>query len=96
MPEVKRTEHKLEGAWSEARDVDPIFVDELELQGLGDRTYITFGQLRLPTVQAGTQPGAQVEIRPVVRLVVTTATLEKMLVALKAAMDRVQPSGAER
>lgn len=93
IAEVQRTEVKLTGKWSDAKDVEPVFVDEMQIQGLDDRVYITFGQVRLPTVEAGQQSPAEVEIRPVVRLVLTPATLEKLLKSLSRVIEKSQVSG---
>ena len=84
----QRGEIKLGGAWSDASQIEQVFVDELQIQDIGDRCYITFGQVRLPDVEASKQSGAKVEIRPVVRLIVTKAALTKMLNALNAMPSR--------
>lgn len=79
---------QLRGEWSDPRALDPIFVDELQFQEVGDRCYVTFGQVRLPSMAPGEPPALDAEIRAVVRLVMTTTTLERMLFALNEAKRR--------
>ena len=86
--ETKQGQIQVKGVWGDARSIDPIFVDELQVQDAGDRCYITFGQVRLPAVNPN-EPLQDAEIRPVVRLVVTQKTLAKML----AVLTRATPGG---
>lgn len=76
---------QVKGQWSDARVVDPIFVDEMQIQDLGDRCYITFGQIRLPSIEQVTESNTAAEIRPVVRIIATRATIAKMLAVLSEA-----------
>jgi hypothetical protein len=80
---AKQKTMEFKAAWADAINVEPIFVDELTVLDAGDRAYVTFGQLRLPALDAG-----QAEIRPMVRVVMTKKTLEKMFAVInRAASD---------
>lgn len=69
---------KFEIRWGSDHDVGQDYVDEMLIQVVNERAYLTFGQIRLPLA---TEPSetAQVEIRPVTRLIVSVATLKRML-----------------
>ena len=73
--------------WADALAVDPVFVDELYLQMVNDRYYLTFGQLRLPLVDPSDSSEPIVaQLQPVVRLIVAKGTLKRFAAALSGAI----------
>lgn len=65
-------------SWSSDQDVGQVYVDEMLIQIVNERAYVTFGQIRMPLATKPSET-ARVEIRPVARLIVSVETLKKML-----------------
>ena len=61
--------------WS-AADVPVVFGDNLHWRTLGDRCYLTFGQLQLPMREGPLPPGTEIAIQPVARIVATPETVK--------------------
>lgn len=83
-----RTEVKIEGSWGDPKGLDVVFVDEMQYQEVEERCYITFGQVRLPSMAPRDLGSATAEIRPVVRVVMTKKTMLRMLAALSRGQAR--------
>ena len=62
--------------WSEVDDLDTEFIDNLFVQVINDQVYLTFGQMQIP-IDINPEDPATVEIRPMARMVVSPAALEK-------------------
>ncbi|CAN5881151.1 hypothetical protein BH11GEM1_BH11GEM1_23210 [soil metagenome] len=95
MKEVVRKEMQIRAEWSDPRVLDVIVADELQLQDVGDRCYLTFGQVRLPIISEEMDENATGVIQSVVRLVVTKKALLEMLKALSRVSDTVRDDSPE-
>ena len=63
--------------WVDSLDVEPRIVDELHVQNIGGRIYLTLGQTRVPIVQP--QDGTAVaEVRPIAKILVAPDFLAKV------------------
>jgi hypothetical protein len=83
----------LQGEWSK-RPLDQIYVDEANLQYINERVYLTFGQLQAPS--SGTNIADElVEIRPVVRVVLTKASFDKIVTMLGRVSEQIAKSGSD-
>jgi hypothetical protein len=76
---------KLELQWGDAEHLEPIFVDNIHLARVNDQFYLTFGQIRLPVKGVTSSSG---ELRPMVRLVLTKDTVEKITVLLARNLEK--------
>lgn len=74
-------EVQLQLIWSTPVDLEPVYVDNMLLQKANEQYYVTFGQVRLPVSQAA-PANATLEIRPVVRIIVSSQALRGMLEVL--------------
>lgn len=88
MAEAKRavrTELQARVRWL-TENLDQIIADELQLQWVNDRFYLTFGQIQVPFVEP--EGGNFVaDIRPVGRYVVSRQSLEKIRDLLNRVLD---------
>jgi hypothetical protein len=85
---AKREDEKPEGVevtvrWGDATNLEPVPVDEVHFQDLGDRVYFTFGQVRFPLDLNSLERGSSIEIRPVVRILMTRAAATKLVTLLE-------------
>lgn len=78
---------KFEVRWSSDHDVGQVYVDEMLVQVVNERAYITFGQIRMPLAITPSD-AAQVEIRPMARLIVSVDTLKRMLAVLNPVVEK--------
>jgi hypothetical protein len=73
--------------WSDDADQNVVFADEVHFINVGDRCYLTFGQVRLP-VTTGSPDGIVAEIQPVAKIVITQELLHKFVDLLKSATEK--------
>jgi hypothetical protein len=97
MTEAAATQMQVHAVWGDPLSLDVVFADELQLQDIGDRCYLTFGQVRLPSLVTAADSEKAGVIQPVVRLVVTKSAVLKMLRALNRMTDKLdaEPREAE-
>ncbi len=72
--------------WGDANELEQVLADELQIQSVNNRFYLTFGQILVPVVEP--KEGQVVEIRPVGRFVVSKTSLEKIRNLLERVLDR--------
>lgn len=67
--------------WGDAQTLPQAFVDEMQCQIVNDRAYLTFGQITMPLDP--NKEGGEVQIVPQTRLIITLASLRRMIDVLK-------------
>ena len=77
-PETKGSQPALEAYWGKADHLEPVLVDNLHLQRVNNQYYLTFGQIRLPLVEAPTER-VVAEIRPMTRLIIPRDALRRIV-----------------
>jgi hypothetical protein len=80
------TKHKaanvnITAVWSDPASLPIDFVDQLHIQRVGDRYFLTFGQGNFPLVEGKPEADLKIQIRPVHRYVISSADLRRMIVA---------------
>ena len=77
---MERQEVQFQLQWGDPSSLDQVFVDQLAIQSVEERFYLTFGQIRMPlnAVAGGAAP-----IQPMVRLIVSTESLQRMVEVLR-------------
>jgi hypothetical protein len=83
--------HELRLKWTSGEDLDPIFSDHLHVARAGQFYYLTFGQTRVP-IAVEKRP-EQLEIRPMVRLVVHEAAMENFMRLLSGMVEKEPQHG---
>jgi hypothetical protein len=73
--------------WADATALPIHAVEQLHVQSVQGRFYLTFGQLNLPVMVEGPPPGFKADVRPVARLMVLPQDLESIVRTLQTVLD---------
>jgi len=93
MAETKRTpvprpQRQFAVEWGNDLTVEQVYVDEMMCQLVDERAYVTFGQARFPLQPAADEQTPLVEIRPVIRLIITQEKLRKIADLFNTLVDK--------
>jgi hypothetical protein len=88
MAEAKGGEVQARAVWVDTEDPEPTFADEVYIQGIGDRFYLTFGQVRLPL--AAEEGPVTAQIRAVARLIVPKESLKRIVEVLSRTVSQAE------
>jgi hypothetical protein len=88
MAEGKRGEVQAQAVWVDTEEPEPAFVDEVYIQGVADRFYLTFGQIRLPL--AAEEGPVTAQIRAVARVIVPKESLRRIVDALSRTLSQAE------
>lgn len=82
--------------WAPGTDVRQVLADEAILQYVGDRVYLSVGQVQMPPAMAFAANVESVTVEPVARLVFTTASFHKLLTLLNLVADQIPRPDASK
>jgi hypothetical protein len=76
--------------WPEIRELPLVFADQVHIQRVPDRFYVTFGQVNLPIISGAPPSGFRADVRPVIRLVITAEDMRRIVGAIQTVMEPVE------
>lgn len=68
--------------WMNAQELPLVLADQVHIQAVPGRYYITFGQVNLPVFVGAPPSDFRADVRPVVRLVISTEDFKRILSAV--------------
>jgi hypothetical protein len=73
--------------WGDSTALPIHAVEQLHVQVVQGRIYLTFGQLNLPVMVEGPPPGFKADVRPVARLMVLPHDFETIVRTMQTVVD---------
>jgi hypothetical protein len=96
QPEKQPEVQPYRAKWGDTSNTPLVVGDLLHWRTTADRCVLTVGQIDLPVIDGPIPPGAEVDIKPVVRIMLTPETLKIWALIVNQAAEQFVPAATKK